>query len=107
MRHYWSGVGNKEFYLLQPDGSLSSYPDFTQNKDMNYNAFTIDMVFRWIFAPGSELSLAWKTNSYDGEDRVVYNYFDNLNNSWLNQKNSLSLKVLYYIDYNKLRKKKI
>ena len=107
MRHYWSGVGNKEFYLLQPDGSLFNYPDFTQNKDMNYNAFTIDMVFRWIFAPGSELSLAWKTNSYAGEDRVVYNYFDNLNNSWLNQKNSLSLKVLYYIDYNKLRKKKI
>ncbi len=107
MRHYWSGVSNKEFFLLNDDGTLNAYPDFSQNMDQNYNAFTIDMIFRWIFAPGSELSLAWKTNSYDNHNEVIYNYQDNLIKSWLNQKNSISLKVLYYIDYNRLRKKKI
>ncbi|MBP1665053.1 MAG: hypothetical protein H6Q19_2193, partial [Bacteroidetes bacterium] len=107
MRHYWSGVGNKEFFLLNDDGTLNAYPDFSQNMDQNYNAFTIDMIFRWIFAPGSELSLAWKTNSYDNHNEVIYNYQDNLIKSWLNQKNSISLKVLYFIDYNRLRKKKI
>ena len=105
-RHYWSGVDNNQFYLLQNDGSLSDNPDFSANRNQNYNAFTIDMVFRWIFAPGSEMSVAWKTNSYSNENTVNYKYFDNLSKSWLNQKNSLSLKVLYYIDYNTIKKKK-
>ena len=105
-RHYWSGVDNNQFYLLQNDGSLSDNPGFSANRNQNYNAFTIDMVFRWIFAPGSEMSVAWKTNSYSNENTVNYKYFDNLSKSWLNQKNSLSLKVLYYIDYNTIKKKK-
>jgi len=105
-RHYWSGVDNNQFYLLQNDGSLSDNPGFSANRNQNYNAFTIDMVFRWIFAPGSEMSVAWKTNSYSNENTLIYKYFDNLSKSWLNQKNSLSLKVLYYIDYNTIKKKK-
>ena len=105
-RHYWSGVDNNQFYLLQSDGPLSDNPGFSANRNQNYNAFTIDMVFRWIFAPGSEMSVAWKTNSYSNENTLNYKYFDNLSKSWLNQKNSLSLKVLYYIDYNSLKKKK-
>ncbi len=34
------------------------------------------------------------------------NYFENLGNTWKSEQiNSLSLKILYYIDYNNLRKK--
>jgi len=105
-RHYWSGVSNNMYYLLQNDGSLVENPFYLQNKDQNYNAFTIDLNFRWIFAPGSELSLAWKTTSYSNESLVDYIYWNNLRKSWLNQTNSLSLKILYYIDYNSLKKKK-
>ncbi len=104
-RHYWSGVANKNYYLLQADGLLANNSGYNQNKDQNYNAFTIDIMFRWIFAPGSELSLAWKTTSYSDDNAVNYNYGSNLEKSWLNQTNSLSLKVLYYIDYNNLIKK--
>lgn len=105
-RHYWSGVANNQYYLLQTDGSLIEIPAFYDNKDQNYNAFTVDMIFRWIFAPGSELSLAWKTASYSNEDRVIKDYATNFQKAWLNQTNSISLKVLYYIDYNSLIKKK-
>lgn len=104
-RHYWSGVENSDYYLLQNDGTLTSQ-SFAGNVNQNYNAFTIDMIFRWIFAPGSELSLAWKTTSYDNDNLVDSNYWNNLQKSWLNQQNSLSLKVLYYIDYNNLVKTK-
>ncbi|MEI6753188.1 MAG: DUF5916 domain-containing protein [Paludibacter sp.] len=103
-RHYWSGVANNKYYLLQPDGSLANNAGYVQIKDQNYNAFTIDIIFRWIFAPGSELSMAWKTTSYSDDNSVNYNYGSNLEKSWLNQNNSLSLKVLYYIDYNNLFK---
>lgn len=105
-RHYWSGVANKNYYLLQNDGSLVDFNAYSENKDQNYNAFTIDIIFRWIFAPGSELSLAWKTLSYSNENEVIYKYSTNLQKAWLNQSNSVSLKVLYYIDYNNFKKKK-
>jgi len=37
---------------------------------------------------------------------VENNYWSNLRNTWLNQSNSISVKVLYYIDFNSLKKKK-
>ena len=80
-------------------------PSFSENKDQNYNAFTIDMIFRWNFAPGSELALAWKNAALADHDIVTNNYLTNLKDTWLNQSNSVSLKVLYYIDYNNLKRK--
>ena len=106
VRHYWSGASNKIYYLLQQNGSLVVDPSYTQNKDQNYNDFTVDMIFIWNFAPGSELDCAWKTASLTDESTFVNNFWSNLNKSWLNQMNSLSVKVLYYIDYNKLKKKR-
>ena len=107
MRHYWSGAACKEFYQLQEDGSLLLDEMYNQNHDENYNAFNIDMLFRWVFAPGSELSLAWKNTIFDQKDQVTNAYFENLDNT-LNsdQTNSISLKILYYLDYNQVRRNK-
>jgi len=102
-RHYWSGADNKAYYRLEEDGSLTPDTDYLENQDQNYNAFSVDMRFRWIFAPGSELSLAWKNTIYDDTRFYHRNYFDNLRNTYdLDQTNSISLKILYYIDYNSL-----
>jgi len=106
VRHNWTGDRNKIYYLLQHDGSLQDYPTYNKNMDQNYNAFTVDMIFRWNFAPGSELVMAWKNAAYAEKDVVVDSYWNNLRDTWLNQSNSLSMKVLYYIDYNNLKKKK-
>jgi ABC-type transporter MlaC component len=97
---------NKSYYLLQQDGSLKDDPAYSQNKNQNYNAFSIDMIFTWNFAPGSELSCAWKTAALTDQSEYVDNYWINLHNSYLNQLNSFSVKVLYYIDFNSLKKKK-
>ncbi len=107
MRHYWSGADNKEYYQLNEKGGLISDPSYNANHDANYNAFNIDLVFRWIFSPGSELSIAWKNSILEFGDRVESDYFRNLKNTWSSdQINSLSVKVLYYIDYNSLRRKR-
>jgi len=107
VRHYWSGSANKQYLQLQHNGELIPAPLYTQNKDENYNAFNIEMIFRWIFAPGSELSFAWKNSILDDQTLVIDNYWHNLDNTWHTQQaNSISLKVLYYIDYNSLKKKK-
>jgi hypothetical protein len=107
VRHYWSGAGNKEFYQLQEDGLLAKDINYSENKDENYNAFNIDLVFRWIFSPGSELTIAWKNSITDNGDKVINHYWNNLNRTWKSdQTNSISIKILYYIDYNNLKKKK-
>jgi len=106
VRHYWSGAANTEYYTLLDDGSLIVSEDYNENHDENYNAVNADLVFRWIFAPGSEISLAWKNSILDSGDIVREGYFENLGNALkADQTNSISFKILYYIDYNTIRNK--
>ncbi len=105
-RHYWSASDNRKYYLLNGNGSLN--PDFTttENYNENYNILNIDLNFRWVFAPGSELSVAWKNEIFGSSSFPELSYFRNMQNlAGLSQVNSLSVKVLYYIDYNVLRQK--
>jgi hypothetical protein len=107
IRHYWSGVQNNDYHQLQQDGTLIYDPAYLQDNNENYNAFNIDLVFRWIFAPGSELTIAWKNSILDSRTEVTENYLENISKTWKSdQTNSFSVKVLYYIDYNNLRRKK-
>ncbi|MBS2213493.1 carbohydrate binding family 9 domain-containing protein [Carboxylicivirga mesophila] len=105
-RHYWSSVENLSFYLLQEDGSLLPDHAYNDNHDHNFNAFNVDMVVRWVFAPGSEMTLGWKNSIFHLEETVTKGYKKNLDivrNS--PQINTLSFKLLYYIDYNSVFKK--
>lgn len=105
IRHYWKGADCKSFYQLQENGTLLFDENYNQNHDANFNAFNSDVVFRWIFAPGSELSLAYKVSILVDEEIVEDEYFQNVYNT-LNSNliGSVSLKVLYYLDYNQLRR---
>jgi hypothetical protein len=109
VRHYWSTVKNEEFYRLQSDGSLGA-SDFSADLDRNYNSFNIDAIYRWRFAPGSDLFIIWK-NAIDGEDDVAHglpgDYFSNVRERLfeLPQSNSLSVKVIYFLDYQFFVKK--
>ncbi|TDQ11854.1 DUF5916 domain-containing protein [Pedobacter metabolipauper] len=108
IRHYWSDRRNKDYYLLNTDGTLSDYTGTAPSgTDRNYNVFNIDLVYTWQFAPGSELSITYKDISETNEDFYTSRYSRNISNI-LNspQNNSLSVKMLYFIDYHDLRKKK-
>ncbi|MCG8410261.1 MAG: DUF5916 domain-containing protein, partial [Bacteroidales bacterium] len=108
IRHYWSRVKYLDFYTLQPDGSMGEslgYEKYGNDKDYNYNAFTIDMKYLWRFAPGSEIALVWKNSIYADQNDIINNAWDNLNNTLeTSQINSLSFKLLYYLDYQYLAK---
>lgn len=108
VRHYWSDRRNKEFYELQPDGYLKSYTGAApQNVDRNYNVFNIDLVYVWQFAPGSELSVTYKDAAETNERFYTMQYGKNLDKILSSpQNNTISLKVLYYVDYLNLIKKK-
>jgi hypothetical protein len=90
------------YFFLNEDGSLSELEQDFQEEDINYNAFTIDMVFKWNFAPGSWLTAVWK-NIVDDDGIMINNYFDNVESMFKSsQVNSISLKLLYYIDYQQV-----
>jgi Domain of unknown function (DUF5916)/Carbohydrate family 9 binding domain-like len=105
-RHYWSSAYYKSYHILNEDGSLEYNPNYTYNHNFNFNAFNIDMVFQWQFAPGSFANVVWKNSIYQEGDTPQYDYLDNFS-STLQEKqlNYFSLKILYFFDYLYLRKK--
>lgn len=104
LRHYWSKAEYSNFYTLSSDGILQD-TSYNKNHNINFNAFNVDMVYTWQFLPGSEMSLVWKNTILTEDTEVALNYWKNLNNTFTSsQTNSLSIKVLYYIDYLSLRR---
>ncbi|PJA08399.1 MAG: hypothetical protein COX70_03770 [Flavobacteriales bacterium CG_4_10_14_0_2_um_filter_32_8] len=112
-RHYWSTVNYNSFHVLDENGYLTSsnYDGLDANGESlhntNFNAFNVDMVYRWVFAPGSEISLVYKTSLLAFNNNVAASYSDNFKKTMEEpQAQSLSLKILYYIDYLSLKRKK-
>ena len=104
-RHYWSKAEYNDFFRLTEQGRLAP-DDYRNNHNVNFNAFNIDMVYSWWFAPGSEISIVWKNAILDRRDDIVPQYFDNFTNTVTSpQNNSLSIKVLYFIDYLTIKNK--
>ncbi len=106
-RHYWSEVGYKSFFKLEDNGDLTKASSVNRNVDNNANFFNIDMIYTWQFAPGSFINVNWKTFADSFDRTVIDKYYDNLGNILdRSQNQSFSVKVIYYLDYLTLRKKK-
>ncbi|MFT5749501.1 MAG: hypothetical protein ACI93S_000762 [Ancylomarina sp.] len=104
-RHYWAKAEYKNVGVLQDNGRLGS-TDYSDNHDINFNTFNIDMLYTWRFAPGSELAIVWKSSISDSDDSVAHSFVNNLKDTFdATRFNSLSIKLLYYIDYMSLKKR--
>jgi uncharacterized protein YqcC (DUF446 family) len=109
VRHYWSLLQNTNFYNLNADGYWRD-TTFFANENLNFNSFHVDMFFTWDFLPGSRLTLAWKnalgTNvSIDPYTNMSYtrNFGKVIDNP---HSNEITVKIVYFLDYLKLKKKK-
>jgi hypothetical protein len=111
LRHYWSTVNYDKFYELELDGSLSetniqeTTPEGLSKYNTSFNAFSIDMVYRWIFSPASELNLVWKNNIFTEDSDSQVEFLNNLERTLqADQLNSISLRVVYFLDYQQIKK---
>ena len=105
VRHYWQAVKNKNFYLLEQEGTLNSNTDYTNYNHISYNVFNVDMVYKWEFSPGSEMTIVWKNNILTSDNNINLSYTDNLKNLLSNDhNNSISLSLKYYLDYAKIKR---
>ncbi len=108
-RHYWSKGNYESFFRLEDSGDLT--PIFVTNEnihnsDFNSNYLTVDLVYKWQFAPGSSFLITYKNLVESDTQENITGYFTNLKNTFKEpQTNSISLKVLYFLDYEYLKKK--
>ena len=108
-RHYWNKVNYKSFHNVDDDGLLINRP-FINGNDDNVNFFNLDAFLTWDFRLGSRLILGYK--NWLGEDEYVVptgknTYLKNLGDIFsLNHGNEFTMRFIYFLDYNQLRKKR-
>jgi hypothetical protein len=105
-RHYWSKVDLKQLFDLEGDGSLvPSRHNGVDTVNQNFNAFNIDAVYTLQFAPGSFINIVWKNSIYTNNSNTEYTYFRNFDKTIsAPQNNSISFKILYFLDYLDFKK---
>jgi len=109
MRHYWSILQNTNFYNLKSDGYWRD-TTFFDNENLNFNTFNVDMFFTWDFLLGSRLTIAWK-NALGGNVNIdpysnktyIRNFGRSIDNP---HSNEITVKLVYFLDYLKLRRKR-
>ncbi len=110
-RHYWGYSKYHEFYNLNDSGELESseFDGFgsstTSWVNRNFNSFTIDCFYRWNFTPGSECIVAWKWAQIDETNEIPSNLIEDIEQiSDIPQAGSVSLRLVYFLDYRLLTK---
>jgi len=107
VRHYWSNVQYDTYYDLQKDGRIrrNDFEEYDEDTgepayNRNFNAFNVDLVYTWQFALGSQMNIVWKNSIYTDETWTHYQFHDNFSRMVQSpQTNSLSVRVLYFLDY--------
>lgn len=111
LRHYWRTAAYNRYFLMTDDGDLAP-TDYNGTNDagesrhnISYNAFNIDCVFSWQFAPGSFLTAVWKNAIYRSVGFTDERFLSNLDNTLdSDQNNAFTLRVLFFVDYAQTRK---
>lgn len=109
-RHYWNRVNYISFHNVDDKGYLLSRL-FIPGQDENFNVFNVDAFLTWDFRLGSRLILGYK--NWLGEEEMVNigtgrnTYLKNLGNTFdLRHGNEFTVRFIYFLDYNQLRKKR-
>jgi len=105
-RYYWSYTENKNFLSLQENGRYMDYPEYTENKNFNLRTWNLDLSYSWWFAPGSQVSVLYRSNALNSDNQIDKDFSSNFTNlidsNGLNH--VLSISVKYFIDYNEAKK---
>lgn len=103
-RHYNRSLQFNHFYTLEQSGDITP-TTWSDHPGISYNAFNLDLTYQWNFAPGSELVVVWKNSTESNSTQLIDGYRNNVQAMGVEPMFSgISFKILYYIDYFKLRK---
>ncbi|MCM4160334.1 carbohydrate binding family 9 domain-containing protein [Antarcticibacterium flavum] len=106
-RNFWSAAVFEEdtYTLLQEDGNLSPTSILPrQDPNANFNIWNFDLSYRWQFAPGSEAILLYRNSLFNLDDQSRLGFTESLENLLGEPlRQNLSLRIVYYLDYNNVR----
>jgi hypothetical protein len=106
-RHYWSSVRYEKYFNVDAKGYWIDRA-FIAGNDNNYNAYNLDLFYTWDFMYGSRLIVGWK--NWMPLDRSIeglrFNkYGQNLLEVFrIPQGKELTARLIYFLDYQKLRR---
>jgi len=104
VRHYWTTVEYNKFNNLLENGEFEERENYTENHDFSYNNWNVDFSFNWWFAPGSQLSFLYRNTTTNNQKQYNSDFKNNLDNLFKQPlSNTLSLRLTYFIDYNKMK----
>jgi len=104
-RHYWSTVAYEDqYYELTDDGELIDNP-YSEDNDLNFNNWNLDLRYVWQFTRGSELMVLYRHSIQNEDDRSDLSFGENLTDLFDQPSGHLlSVKLLYYLDYNNVKR---
>jgi hypothetical protein len=109
-RNYWSSVNYKRYYNLQDNGignPIVNYP-FDENPNANFNIWNLDLSYNWRFAPGSSATILYRNQIYSNDDQSLISYTESLDNLFGKDiGHQFSIRINYFLDYNRFKKKRI
>ena len=107
-RNFWSTANYDEilFNLLENGKrEMIDYSILNSDPNTNFNLWNLDLNFDWWFSPGSTISVQYKNQIFNRDDRSGLDYYKSIKDLFgMPIEHQLSLRVNYLIDYNKLRK---
>ncbi|WP_343330371.1 DUF5916 domain-containing protein [Polaribacter staleyi] len=102
-RHYWGAVNYTGYHNLNSEGNLNPNTTYTGD-NVNFNSWNLDLNYIWQFAPGSQLIAFYRNSIFNEDTNADLNFSKNLDNLFdQSQRHTFSVRLVYFIDYNKLK----
>lgn len=109
-RHYWDTVDyDNELFTLLDNGRLTTESGYnidnvSENPNINFSTWNIDLSYSWQFAPGSFLTALYRNQLFNFDDNIDDNYYQSLNELFEQPvQHTFSLRLQYFIDFNSVK----
>lgn len=105
-RHNWSKVPYQgKFFSLNENNGELVVNNYNENHDTNFNSWNLDLNYQWQFAPGSQLIAFYRNSIFGYNDDTSHDFFTNIDSLFdEDNQHTFSLRLVYFIDYNNLKK---
>jgi hypothetical protein len=106
LRNYCITGNYKKYFRLVDNGELTDYDTYNGNSNFKLNLLNVDLVYEYRFAPGSVLNIVYKNSIDDAaSSTITRDYSFNTKKLFMHPKTDIvSIKLLYYLDYQDLKK---
>ena len=104
-RHNWSKVPYaNQFYSLDNNNGNLVTSNYSENHDINFNSWNLDVNYVWQFAPGSQLIALYRNSISNFSQDAYQSFSENLDGLFEEpNQHTFSLRFVYFIDYNDIK----